>query len=195
MKYYSLFEYSFTMTVNETTKDTAIFGGGCFWCTEAIFQNLKGVHKVTSGYTGGKMENPSYEAVCSGRTGHAEAVSIEFDPGVISYHVLLEVFFATHDPTTLNRQGNDTGEQYRSVIFYSSEQQKQEAALFIDKLSASGEYDKAIVTEIKPLEQFYSAEENHQNYYQENSSQPYCQVVISPKLEKLKKKYVHFLKQ
>lgn len=176
------------------TIETAVFGGGCFWCTEAIFQSLKGVVKVTSGYTGGKVENPSYDAVCSGRTGHAEAVKIEFDPAVIRYHVLLEVFFATHDPTTLNRQGNDSGEQYRSVVFCTTEQQRQEAVQYIDKLSSSDEYDKAIVTEVKPLNQFYAAEDYHQNYFQENQSQPYCQVVIGPKLEKFKKQFGRLLK-
>jgi len=174
---------------NQSNKQIAVFGGGCFWCTEAIFQNLRGVAKVTSGYAGGNIENPSYEAVCSGRTGHAEVVKIEFDPTAIPYSVLLEVFFATHDPTTLNRQGHDAGEQYRSVVFYTSEAQKQEAVRLIDALSDSGEYDKAIVTEIKPLEQFYPAEDYHQNYFNENKTQPYCQAVIRPKLQKLKKQY------
>lgn len=166
---------------------TAIFGAGCFWCTEAIFQNLKGVTSVLPGYTGGLVPNPTYEQICGGDTGHVEVAKIEFDSEVIKFSDLLNVLFATHDPTTLNRQGNDAGEQYRSVIFYVNEEQRQEAEEFI-KL-AQKEFNQPIVTAIEPLQTFYVAENYHQNYFNNNPGNPYCQAVISPKLEKFRKKF------
>lgn len=171
---------------------TAVFAGGCFWCTEAIFQSLKGVLKVMPGYTGGSTPNPTYEQVCSGRTGHAEATRIEFEPREIGYKNLLTVFFATHDSTTLNRQGNDVGTQYRSAIFVSSPEQQQEAEQFIAELKKGG---LNVVTEIKPLETFYEAEDYHRDYYRKNQEQPYCQAVINPKLAKLKQRFAELLKQ
>ena len=164
-----------------------VFGGGCFWCSEAIFRRLKGVVKVTSGYAGGSAANPTYEEVCSGRTGHAEVVKIEYDQSVAKLETLLELFFAMHDPTSKDRQGNDTGSQYRSVILYSSPAQKKEAEAFMKKIS--GEYDKPIVTELQKLAAFYPAEEYHKDYYEKNRYQPYCALVISPKLHKLKEKF------
>lgn len=169
----------------------AVFGGGCFWCTEAVYGELKGVISVMPGYAGGTTANPTYEQVSSGNTGHAEAIRIEYDPAQISYNDLLTVFFATHDPTTLNRQGGDIGTQYRSIILYTDETQKNEAEAFIEKLNSSG--PKA-VTELKPLESFYEAEDYHRQYYLKNSSAPYCQLVINPKLEKLKEKFYALLK-
>lgn len=166
--------------------ELATLAGGCFWCTEAIFQRLRGVNKVTSGYAGGKGENPSYEQVSSGQTGFAESVQIEFDPKIISYEKILEVFFATHDPTTLNQQGADTGTQYRSVIFYHNEEQKRQVEKSIEKLEKSGAFKNKIVTEIVPLTKFYTAEEYHQKFYEDNkNSHSYCSIVIEPKLEKL----------
>ena len=167
--------------------ETATFAAGCFWCVEAIFQNVQGVTSVVSGYTGGTVENPTYEQVCSGSTGHAEACQITYDPAKVSYKELLEVFWQTHDPTTLNRQGNDTGTQYRSAIFYHTDQQKQTAEAYKKELIAAKIWDKPIVTEIAPLKKFYKAETYHQNYYRENSGQPYCRFVITPKLEKFRK--------
>ncbi|PIR89504.1 MAG: peptide-methionine (S)-S-oxide reductase [Candidatus Harrisonbacteria bacterium CG10_big_fil_rev_8_21_14_0_10_40_38] len=175
--------------------EIAIFGGGCFWCTEAVFGELKGVHSVTSGYAGGHTENPTYEEVSSGKTGHAEVIRIEYDPAVISYRDLLTVFFATHDPTTLNQQGADVGTQYRSAIFYTTESQKEEAEKFIEELDASKEEEGDVVTEVRPLDHFYKAEGYHQEYYKNNSSKPYCQVVISPKLKKLKDRFTELLKE
>lgn len=169
----------------------AVFGGGCFWCTEAVYSELKGVISVMPGYAGGTTPNPTYEQVCSGNTGHAEVIRIEYEPDKISYNDLLTVFFATHDPTTLNRQGGDVGTQYRSVILYTDETQKSEAEAFIKKLSEDGE---KVVTELKPLESFYEAEDYHRQYYLKNSSAPYCQLVINPKLEKLKEKFYALLK-
>jgi peptide-methionine (S)-S-oxide reductase len=168
---------------------TAVFGGGCFWCTEAVFSELKGVTRVTSGYTGGRIVNPTYQQVCSGTTGHVEAVRIEYDPGLISYNSLLEVFFYTHDPTTPNRQGNDAGEQYHSTIFYLDDEQRVLAQKFISKLNASHELAAPVVTSLKPLTQFYEAEDYHQGYYRENAGQVYCRLVISPKLAKLRAKF------
>lgn len=165
----------------------ATFGSGCFWCSEAVFQRLKGVIKVESGYSGGRRENPSYEQVCSGATGHAEVVQVTYDPEIISFEELLEVFWKTHDPTTLNRQGADVGTQYRSVIFYYDDEQKNLAEKYKRKLDEAGIYENPIVTEISPLINFYKAEEYHQDYYNNNSSQPYCSFVITPKLEKFKK--------
>ncbi len=160
------------------------FGGGCFWCIEAVFQRLKGVEKVVSGYAGGHVENPTYKAVCSGETGHAEVVQLQFDPSQVSFEKLMEVFWAAHDPTTLNRQGHDVGTQYRSVVFYENEAQKEAAEK--SKAAAQKDFKDPIVTEIVPLTKFYVAEDYHQNYYNENGDKnPYCQVVIRPKLQKL----------
>jgi peptide-methionine (S)-S-oxide reductase len=164
----------------------ATFGGGCFWCTEAFFQRLKGVHSVVSGYSGGHVKNPTYRQVCDGDTGHAEVIQVAYDPQVIAYDELLEVFWKTHDPTTLNRQGNDIGPQYRSVIFYHDEEQKKLAEQYKQKLDAAGIYDAPIVTEISPFQEFYPAEDYHQRYYNQNSGQMYCRFVITPKLEKFK---------
>ena len=167
--------------------ESIVFGGGCFWCAEAIFRRLKGVVKVTSGYAGGSTATPTYEEVCGGKTGHAEVVKIEYDPSVAKLAALLELFFAMHDPTSKDRQGNDTGSQYRSVILYSTAEQKKAAEAFMKKISS--EYSKSIVTELKKLTTFYPAEEYHKDYYENNRYQPYCALVISPKLHKLKEKY------
>lgn len=167
--------------------EKATFGSGCFWCTEAMFQRLKGVSNVKSGYTGGKTKNPTYKEVCSGESGHAEVIQFDFDPSLITYRELLEVFWKTHDPTTLNRQGNDVGSQYRSVVFYHSEEQKLLAEEYREKLDKSDIWPDPIVTEISPLGTFYPAEENHDDYYNQNSSQPYCAFVVAPKVEKFKK--------
>ncbi len=167
--------------------DTATFGEGCFWCTEAIFQRLEGVVKVISGYSGGTVPDPSYEEVCTGTTGHAEACQIIFDPSQISFRELLEVFWKTHDPTTLNRQGNDVGTQYRSVIFYHNEEQRKLAEEYKEKLDKSGIYKHPVVTQIVKYSNFYPAEKYHQDYYNLNSGQPYCRLVIQPKLEKFEK--------
>lgn len=173
------------------SEQTAIFAGGCFWCTEALLKNLKGVISAEPGYTGGQTENPTYEAVCNGDTGHAEAVKIEYDPSVISYGELLSVFFNTHDPTTLNRQGNDVGTQYRSAVFYTSDEQKKEAEKLIVELNESKAYDTPVVTEVVPLTKFYPAENYHHDYYERNKDKPYCQLVIAPKLAKLQKNEAH----
>lgn len=167
--------------------DTATLGTGCFWCTEAIFQQLKGVLKVTSGYSGGKEVNPTYKDVSTGTTGHAEVIQIVYDPAEISFDELLEVFWQTHDPTTLNRQGNDVGPQYRSAIFYHNNEQKSKAEKYKKELDESGAFEKPIVTEISPYTAFYKAEDYHQDYYNNNGSQPYCYYVIRPKLEKFQK--------
>ncbi|OGG63978.1 peptide-methionine (S)-S-oxide reductase [Candidatus Kaiserbacteria bacterium RIFCSPHIGHO2_02_FULL_54_11b] len=174
---------------------TAVFGGGCFWCTEAIFQMLKGVEKVESGYAGGSMSSPSYEQVSAGNTGHAEVIRVTYDPAVISYEDLLTVFFGSHDPTTPNRQGADVGEQYRSVIFYEDEQQRKEARAKIDEIQKSLKDGTRVVTELLPFKQFFNAESYHQNYYKTNTSAPYCQIVIEPKIEKVKKRFAELLKQ
>jgi len=173
---------------------TAVFGGGCFWCLEAIFLQIKGVKSVQSGYAGGSNENPTYKEVCSGKTGHAEVVRIEFDPEVMSYTKLLEIFFYLHDPTTLNRQGNDIGEQYRSVILLTSPEQEKIARQFVSDLKKKKVYSRPITTEIRPLEKFYKAEEYHQKYYYNNLSQSYCQMVISPKVKKFKEKFSKLLR-
>lgn len=180
-------------TMNEDLA-IATFGNGCFWCTEAIFQQLKGVKTVLPGYTGGVIKNPSYEAVCTGTTGHAEAIQITYDPKVISYGALLEVFFYTHDPTTLNRQGNDVGTQYRSAIFYHNDKQKNTAEEMISQLTSEKVYDDPIVTEITEIDIFYEAEDYHKNYYNNNKNQGYCRAVINPKLDKFVKKYGSKLK-
>nr|WP_299344503.1 peptide-methionine (S)-S-oxide reductase MsrA [Allomuricauda sp.] len=178
---------------NNNQVETAIFAGGCFWCTEAVFQRLNGVKEVISGYTGGTIKNPAYREICTGRTGHAEAVKIVFDPSLISYGELLEVFFATHDPTTLNRQGNDVGTQYRSEIFYTSNAQKEEAEKFIKLLESEKVFSSPIVTAITEEKPFYNAEVEHQNYFNDNSMQPYCQFIINPKIKKLEKHYAQKL--
>ncbi|MCW4467876.1 peptide-methionine (S)-S-oxide reductase MsrA [Flavobacterium sp. MFBS3-15] len=182
------------ITMNDKT-ETAIFAGGCFWCTEAFFTDLKGVQKVVSGYIGGKTENPTYKEVCEGYTGHAEAIKITFNPDEVAYEDLLEIFFATHDPTTINRQGNDVGTQYRSEIFYTSEAQKVAAENFIKLLADQKIFDKKIVTKVSQATVFYPAEEYHQDYYSQNPNQPYCAAVIAPKLAKLKKNYKSKLKE
>lgn len=171
------------------TLETATLAGGCFWCTEAIFKRLKGVEQVTSGYSGGMRENPSYEQVTTGATGHAEAVQIEFDPSIISYEKILEIFLHLHDPTTMNRQGNDEGTQYRSAIFYHNALQEQIAEKVIQEVSDEGKYKDPIITEIVPFERFYPAEEEHQNYYEGNQNQGYCSYIITPKIQKLLKDY------
>ena len=167
--------------------EIATFANGCFWCTEAVFQELKGVKKVLSGYSGGHVENPTYEQVCAKNTGHAESLRIEYDPQQISFDELLEVFWKTHDPTTLNRQGNDVGPQYRSVVFYHNQEQKEKAEKYKNELDASGIFDAPIVTTIEPFTVFYPAEDYHSNYYKRNPSQSYCYYVIKPKMEKFKK--------
>jgi len=174
--------------------ETATFGGGCFWCTEAIFRSLKGVETVESGYSGGKLKNPTYNEVCTGETGHAEVIQIKFNPKVISFHELLEVFWETHDPTTLNRQGADSGTQYRSAIFYHSQEQKEIAEKYKAELNKENVYNKPVVTEITVFDQFYKAENYHQNYFANNRSQGYCQFVIVPKIEKFRKIFKDKLK-
>jgi len=175
-------------------EQTATFGGGCFWCIEAVFQRLTGVTQVESGYMGGHVDKPTYRQVCEGDTGHVEVVRVTFDPSEISFRDLLDVFFAVHDPTTLNRQGNDAGEQYRSVIFYENEEQRQIAEKTIAELTAAKAFPEPIVTAVEPAEKFFVAEDYHQNYYNENSRQPYCMFVISPKLAKLEKKFAERLR-
>lgn len=174
---------------------TAVFGGGCFWCTEAIFQMLKGVSKVEPGYAGGKTDNPSYAKVSSGTTGHAEVTRVTYDAGVISFEDLLAVFFGSHDPTTPNRQGADVGEQYRSVIFYANEQEEQESRDKIQEIQESLKDGSRVVTEVLPLETFFPAEDYHRNYYKENASAPYCQLIIEPKIEKIRKRFAELVKQ
>lgn len=174
--------------------EIAVFGGGCFWCTEAVFKMLKGVISVASGYAGGDMPNPSYEEVSGGATGHAEVIKIEFNPQVISFNDLLAVFFGTHDPTSLNKQGNDVGEQYRSVVLYTIPEQKKQAENYIRELNESSKEGRPIVTEVKPLEKFFEAEDYHRDYYEKNKDKPYCQVVINPKLKKAKEQFSALLK-
>jgi peptide-methionine (S)-S-oxide reductase len=174
---------------------TATLGSGCFWCTEAFFLNLKGVESVVSGYSGGKVKNPTYREVCTGLTGHAEVVQVKFNPKIITYSEILEIFWNTHDPTTLNRQGNDEGPQYRSVVFYHNEQQKEIAQQYKDQLTKSGVFKNSIVTEITPFSVFYPAEDYHQNYFALNPNQGYCQYVIRPKVEKFNKQYASKLKK
>jgi peptide-methionine (S)-S-oxide reductase len=179
------------MTTNDTIErqETATLGGGCFWCLEAVFERLEGVRKVVSGYAGGQVVDPSYEQVCSGLTGHAEVVQITFDPSVLPYRELLEIFFAFHDPTTLNRQGNDVGTQYRSAIYYHSAEQERTAREVIAQLQRDGTWEDPIVTEVRPLERFYPAEEYHQQYFQRNPTRMYCQAVVAPKVAKLRLEY------
>jgi peptide-methionine (S)-S-oxide reductase len=178
----------------DVKNDLAVFGGGCFWCTEAVFDELRGVISVVSGYAGGSTKNPTYEQVCSGGTGHAEVIRIEFDPTQISFSDLMTVFFATHDPTTLNRQGNDVGTQYRSTILYANEEQKRLAEALIKELNESKTFGKPVVTTAEPLGEFYAAEDYHQKYYANNPYQPYCQYSIPPKLNKLYKQFSQLLK-
>ena len=175
--------------------EVATLGGGCFWCLEAAYLELRGIERVVSGYAGGELPNPTYEQVCGGRTGHAEVVQISFDPDVISYRELLEVFFTIHDPTTPNRQGNDVGPQYRSIVLYHSPEQQATAEEVIREFGAAGTWDAPIVTEVKPLEQFYPAEEYHQNYFARNPYQPYCQFVVAPKVAKVRQRYMQRLKR
>lgn len=183
------------MTTNVTNANaTATFGAGCFWCVETLFAQLKGVDTVLSGYAGGQVKNPSYKEVCSGNTGHAEVIQISYDSNLITFSDLLEVFFNVHDPTTLDRQGNDVGTQYRSTIMYENENQKSLAQEYINQIEASGTFKNKIVTTLEPLGTFYVAEDYHQNYYNQNGEQPYCQFVVRPKVEKFQKKYKDKLK-
>ncbi|WP_041328376.1 peptide-methionine (S)-S-oxide reductase MsrA [Rubrobacter xylanophilus] len=174
--------------------ETATLGGGCFWCVEAVFDELRGVRRVEPGYSGGHVERPTYEQVCTGLTGHAEVVQVSFDPREISYRELLEVFFAVHDPTTKDRQGPDVGPQYRSVIFYHDEEQRRTAEEVISELEARGIWDGPIVTEVAPFTAFYPAEEYHRDYFRRNPDQPYCRVVIAPKVAKFRKEFLERLK-
>lgn len=183
------------MNVQNSKLKTATFGSGCFWCTEAIFERVNGVTSVASGYSGGTVENPTYKEVCDGTTGHVECTQITFDPAIISYDELLEIFWKTHDPTTLNRQGNDVGTQYRSVIFYHNDEQKQKAVYYKNKLTEEKIWDKPIVTEITKFEKFYPAEDYHQEYYDNNPNQGYCAYVITPKVEKFEKIFKDKLKK
>lgn len=176
-------------------REVATLAGGCFWCLEAVYNQLRGVLSVESGYAGGHIPNPTYQQVCMGSTGHAEVVQITFDPSVITFRDLLEVFFTIHDPTTLNRQGADVGTQYRSAIFYHTPEQKETADQIIAEMNAEKVWDAPIVTEVAPVEDFYKAEDYHQEYYQNNSSQPYCQVVIAPKVAKFRQKYFEKLRR
>lgn len=179
----------------ESDKETIVFGGGCFWCTEAVFQGLKGVISVVPGYAGGKTENPTYEEVCGGKTGHAETIKIDYVKDTVSLRDLLTVFFATHDPTTLNRQGNDVGAQYRSVILYTTDEQRKETGKFIKEIEASSPNGGKVVTAVEPLKKFHEAETYHKNYYLSNPGNAYCAAVINPKLEKVQKEFANLLKK
>ncbi len=174
--------------------ETVTLGGGCFWCLEAVFEQLEGVHSVQSGYSGGARPNPTYEQICSGATGHAEVVQVVFDPSVTSYREVLQIFFSIHDPTTLNRQGNDVGTQYRSVIFHHSDEQREMAQTVIEELDQAKVLDNPVVTELTALENFYPAEDYHNEYFRQNPSQPYCQFVVSPKVAKFRAQYFDKLK-
>ena len=188
------------MTTNAATApadthfEQATFGSGCFWCTEAVFQLLDGVHKAQSGYSGGHMKNPDYKLICTGTTGHAEVIQVTFDPKVITYPEILEVFWKTHDPTTLNRQGADVGTQYRSVVFYHDDEQRKLAEEYKQKLDAAGAFERPIVTEISPLAEFYSAEDYHQDYFALHGREPYCKMVIRPKVDKVREVFRDKLK-
>jgi peptide-methionine (S)-S-oxide reductase len=182
-------------TIANVQTDTATFGAGCFWCVEAVFQRMEGVLKVTSGYSGGHIENPSYEEVCSKSSGHVEVARIIYDPSKVTFDELLEVFWQTHDPTTPDQQGNDVGPQYRSVVFYHNDAQKQKAEHYKKELNASGAWSKPIVTAIEPLKNFYAAENYHQNYYNENPDEMYCRYVIRPKVEKFEKVFKNKMKK
>ncbi|MCH8905295.1 MAG: peptide-methionine (S)-S-oxide reductase MsrA [Bacteroidetes bacterium] len=181
-------------TIDESKLETVTLGAGCFWCIEAVFEELKGVYSVTSGYAGGTVPNPSYRAVCTGTTGHAEVAQIQFDPEELSFDELLEVFWKTHDPTTLNRQGADVGTQYRSAVFYHDEEQKEAAEKYKQRLNELGAWDDPVITEISPLTVFYEADESHQDYYKNNSNDRYCSYVIQPKLDKFRKAFADKLK-
>lgn len=181
--------------MENTNLETATLGAGCFWCVEAVFDDLKGVVSVESGYSGGHKENPTYQEVCSETTGHAEVVNVTFDPDVISFKEILQVFFSVHDPTTLNRQGNDIGTSYRSAIFYRSDEQRRIAEEVIKEVEAEGVYDGKIVTEVAPFDKFYIAEGYHQEYFANNPNQPYCAAVVAPKVAKFRKKFVEKLKR
>lgn len=178
----------------ENGREVATLGGGCFWCLEAVFDDLRGVEDVVSGYSGGKVRDPSYDAVCSGTTGHAEVVQVTFDPAVVSFREILQVFFTIHDPTTLNRQGADVGTQYRSAVFFHSPEQERTAREVIAELEAEGVWDDPIVTQVVPFSEFFAAEGYHQEYFQRNPRQPYCQVVVAPKVSKFRKQYLQQLK-
>jgi methionine-S-sulfoxide reductase len=184
-----------TLGEKKVTFKTITLGGGCYWCVEAVYDNLKGVQSVVSGYAGGRTEDPTYEEVCSGTTGHAEVVQITYDPNQTNSDEIFKVFFTVHDPTTLNRQGADVGTQYRSVIFYTNEQEKKEAQNIINALETSKVYDNSVVTTIEPLTKFYKAEDYHQDYYNNNKNQPYCKMVIQPKIEKFEKLFKSRLKK
>lgn len=175
--------------------EVATLGGGCFWCLEAVYDQMRGVTDVVSGYAGGHVPNPTYKAVCTGTTGHAEVVQITFDRDVVSFKEILQVFFTIHDPTTLNRQGNDVGPQYRSAIFYQNDEQKRVAEEVIAELTEEGLWDSPMVTEVSPMDVFYPAEDYHQEYYENNSFQPYCMFVVAPKVKKFRQKYVDYLKK
>ncbi len=176
------------------SEETAIFGGGCFWCIEAVFKRVSGVQSVQSGYMGGHIEHPTYQEVCTGLTGHAEVARITFDPAKVSYREMLDAFFVVHDPTTMNQQGNDVGSQYRSVIFYTSEQQKREAEQAIAELNGAQQYRDPVVTAVAPAGEFYAAEDYHRDYYSNHASAPYCRIVIAPKLQKFEKLFGKKLK-
>jgi len=182
-------------SIVNTNLQTATLAGGCFWCLEAVFDDVKGVHSVESGYAGGTTPNPTYRQVCSGTTGHAEVVQITFDPDMVSYRDLLNVFFAIHDPTTLNRQGADVGTQYRSAIFYHNQEQHEMAAELIKELNAQKIWDRPIITEVVPFDEFYQAEDYHQEYFANNPYQPYCQAVVAPKVAKFRKHFLELLKR
>ena len=182
------------MSPESQATELATLGGGCFWCLEAVFEIVEGVHAVGSGYAGGHVANPTYEAVCAGTTGHAEVVRVRFDPSVISFRELLEIFFGIHDPTTLDRQGADVGTQYRSAIYTHSEGQADVARALIEALDADGPWDDSIVTEVTPLETFWAAEDYHDEYFRQNGTQPYCQIVIAPKVAKFRQQFAHRLR-
>jgi peptide-methionine (S)-S-oxide reductase len=184
-----------SFSISNNLEEKAIFAGGCFWCTEAVFLALEGVKEVLPGYIGGKTLDPTYKEICTGETGHAEAIQIKFDPSIIGFSELMEVFFATHDPTTLNRQGNDVGTQYRSEVFYFDENQKKITQEYIDFLNKNFTLGKPVVTKISPVSKFYTAEDYHHNYYNRNQSQSYCSFVIAPKMGKLKHKFQSKLKK
>ncbi len=177
------------------TLETATLGGGCFWCLEAVYEEVEGVHRVKSGYAGGEVPDPTYKAVCSGTTGHAEVVRVHFDPAVITFRDILEIFFVIHDPTTLNRQGNDRGTQYRSAVFTESDEQADTVRTIIQELTEDGPWDDPIVTQVAPLDVFYPAEEYHDSYFRRNPTQGYCQVVVSPKVAKFRARFAHRMKR
>jgi peptide-methionine (S)-S-oxide reductase len=190
-----IYHWYMPMDDSGSGREVATLAGGCFWCMEAVFERVEGVEKVVSGYAGGRLPDPTYEAVCSGLTGHAEVVQVTFDPAILSYRELLELFFAFHDPTTLDRQGDDVGTQYRSAIYYHSPEQERTAREVIERLTRDGTWDDPIVTEVAPLDRFYPAEEYHQQYFQRNPTRMYCQAVVAPKVAKLRREYAARLKR